>query len=233
MKEIQEKAWYLRETELAVLLAAAGLQEFYGYKIEGMQAADQGSINRVLFDMVRKGILLSTESGFSVKREYREIVKCLIEAEKLLIFNDSAQEYPEQYIYIGSKAIFLQDFGQRGSILRLEVVEKEQIFWKLISGGLKMAGVLEDSIEPAREIERIPSSIEELWNQTREQLLKNPEVSGCLVRIDLSSRKRTGQLLLLDRGFQNLIALSAYKDHRLYQYSVKKLQELLNEFVKG
>lgn len=233
MKEIQEKAWYIQEAEFAVLLAASGVQEFYGYKLDGISRVNQASINRIVFNLVRKGILIPAENGFVLKEEYRKIIKCLKGTEKILIFNDTAQEYPEQYIYIGYKAVFLQTFGQNGHILRLEVMDKEQIYAKLTARGLKMEGTLENLLGQVDTRENMDNLIRKLWKQKREQILKNKDVFGYLERIDWMSRKRTGQLLLLDKGIQNLILISEGKDHSTYQYSMEKLHELLDEFIKG
>lgn len=233
MKGIQEKAWYIQEAELAVLLAASGMQEFYGYKLDGIPMVNQGSVNRLVFSMVRKGILTPMGNGFALKQEYQKIVKCLKETEKILIFNDAAQEYPEQYIYIGDKAVFLQAFGQNGHVLRLEVADKEGIPARLTACGLKMEGTLENSIGQMEEIEGMDSLIRKWKRQKREQILEHTDIAGYLERIDWLSRKRTGQLLLVDKGVQNLILVSEGKNHGIYQYSTEKLQELLDEFIKG
>lgn len=67
MKE-EEKIWYFKELELAVLLAAGGVEELYGYAVSYRDADDETLI-RCIHGLIKKGICGSENGKLTILGE--------------------------------------------------------------------------------------------------------------------------------------------------------------------
>ena len=55
-----EKAYYLKQEELAVLLALQGVQQLYGFRMDMAGNMNKEELHKILFEMARKNLLSVT-----------------------------------------------------------------------------------------------------------------------------------------------------------------------------
>ena len=79
-----EKAYYLKQEELAVLLALQGVQQLYGFRMDMAGNMNKEELHKILFEMARKNLLSVTGRCIEMDTDLSAVLKDLVQAETVL-----------------------------------------------------------------------------------------------------------------------------------------------------
>lgn len=236
MTERVEKAYYLKEEELAVLLAITGVRQLYGFQMEDSVDIGGEKLRRTLFEMAKKGILSSEEGKLRIHAEIEAVLKELAGADNVLLLS-GGEEYPENCIYIARNTVFVQLLGQSGRRYRLELVTREKTAERIQEYGWKVPGLIENTrIYPEDEAlcQKLRERARILYDMDRESLLQQgKEVRSVLIQYSVDRHRKLQQLLLIRGELEDYIVVSSEQQDVIWLYSDAKSKELLGQMIGG
>ncbi len=233
-----EKAYYLKQEELAVLLTMNGVRQLYGFRMDTDVDMDREKLNKILFEMNRKNILSVSENHIRMDEDLSAVLKDLAQAETVLILTGT-EEYPECCIYAGQNLIFVHLLGHSGQIYRIEPVEKKEACSKMREYGFLVPGVLEKRQaylgdgEAQEEHLQIKELARKLYGQEKDNIMRQEEVRCCLAQYSVLQTKKVRQLLIINGGLEDYLACSDKAKDLVYVYSDEKANELLTQMMGG
>ena len=236
MKGSIEKAYYLKQEELAVLLAMNRVQRLYGFRMDA--GMDREELSRILFEMARKNILSVSENSILMEPDLSAALKDLAQAENILILTGT-EEYPECCIYVGhvgQNVVFVHLVGQGGQMYCIESVEWTEACVKMREYGFLIPGVLE-KMQTCSEEEEVDPEVQELarrlYGQEKEKIVQHKEVKCCLLQYSVLQAQKIRQLLIIGGGLEDYLVCSDKEQDLVYLYSEEKAVELLEEMMGG
>lgn len=235
MMERMEKAYYLKEEELAVLLAFKHVRQLYGFRMEAAVGMDRETLNRIMFGMAKKEILTIAHGGIQIDAGMEAVLDDMAGARNVLTLT-GRPEYPECCIYAGQNLVFVQTLGQEGKRYRMEPVERQEACPKMREYGWVVPGVL-DRARAGQEDEKQNRQLQELagrlYGQEKERILREREVGCCLIQYAVPQIRKIRQLLLINDGLEDYLTVSDGETDAVYLYSDEKSEELLLEATGG
>ena len=103
-----EKNLYVTSKEYAVLLHLTGNRTVTGFSIDF--PTDTVQKRNLFFDMYRKGIVCSSDSGFIVAEEWKEVFQIIQTAEHILWISFEDSEQPDMLFYVcDDKAVCIEN----------------------------------------------------------------------------------------------------------------------------
>lgn len=233
MKGSIEKAYYLKQEELAVLLAMNRVRQLYGFRMDA--GMDREELSRILFEMARKNILSVSESSILMDPDLSAALKDLAQAENILILT-GAEEYPECCVYVGQNVVFVHLAGQGGQMYCIESVGRTEACVKMREYGFLIPGVLEKMQTCSEEEEAYPEIQElarRLYGQEKEKIVQHKEVKCCLLQYSVLQAQKIRQLLIIGGVLEDYLVCSDKEQDLVYLYSEEKAVELLEEMMGG
>lgn len=231
--EQKEKAYYMQEIEFAVLLTAMGYKQLYGYHLQSMENVEEQQVNQALFSMARKGIILPGEEGFLITGEYRSMLQYLMKATQLLVVADREQRFPELYLYVSDKVVALQSYGQSGIMLKLELWDRTEAVDRLMQWGFCIESSLQVTVPSYGEEAEYRTDTPELFELGKKQLLERREINMLLLDLDIMSRRKNSQIMVLRHGVEDQIVTENRTEMRRYRYSVRTMEAILSQCIGG
>lgn len=230
-----EKAYLLKEEELAVLLTIKGAQRLYGFRMGAGADMGKDKLHRILFEMTRKNILSISGGRIQMDSRLEAGLDDMVKAASVLILTGKT-EYPECCIYAGQNMVFVHLLGQSGKIYHIEPVKRKEASTKMREYGWLIPGVL-DRTQTDREEGEHHQQMQELagllYGQEKESILQYEEVRCCLMQYELGKIRKTRQLLLISGVLEDYITVSDGEQDEVYLYSDGKSEELLLELIGG
>lgn len=235
MTDRMEKAYYLKEEELAVLLSLKQVRALYGFRMGTGVDMNRKTLHRILFGMAKKNIL--TISGRQIRMDagLEAVLADMAEAGSVLTLTGTA-EYPECCIYAGRELVFVRLLGQNGKRYRLESVKRQEAGLKMRECGWSVPGVLDKTQtnrEEKEQCQRMQELAEMLYGQDKERILQEKKVRCCLMQYVVPQVKKTRQLLILSDVLEDYITVSDGDRSAAYLYSDEKSEELLEQAIGG
>ena len=236
MKGSIEKAYYLKQEELAVLLAMNRVQRLYGFRMDA--GMDREELSRILFEMARKNILSVSENSILMEPDLSAALKDLAQAENILILTGT-EEYPECCIYVGhvgQNVVFVHLVGQGGQMYCIESVEWTEACVKMREYGFLAPGLLERTriyAEEEKDCPQIQELAGKLYAQEKECVIQQKEIGCCLTQYSAMEGRKGRQLLIVNGVLEDYLTLSSDGQNLVYVYSDEKARELLEEMMGG
>ncbi len=230
-----EKAYYLKQEELAVLLALQGVQQLYGFRMDMAGNMNKEELHKILFEMARKNLLSVTGRCIEMDTDLSAVLKDLVQAETVLHLTGT-EEYPECCVYIGVNLVFSQLLGQNGQICRLEPVNRQDAYLKMREYGFLAPGVLERTgiyAEEEKDCPQIQELAGKLYAQEKECVIQQKEIGCCLTQYSAMEGRKGRQLLIVSGVLEDYLTLSSDGQNLVYVYSDEKARELLEEMMGG
>jgi len=226
-----DKAYYLKNLDLAILLSLKGMKELYGIKMDKVQNPNRAMIYHTLFTLEKEQIISLGNGGIEIWPELDSILEDIKNAGKMLLYISIPSLYPDQCIYLGKKAVLVSPYGTMGEMYRVERISPESLPERICERGFCLEeligapGFLEDTevVNPVLEgqaehlFDKKCSASEEEWGA----------VTACLKMISLQERKCIRQYLLLNDKIQDYISVTDDEETRLYAYTEKKVIDIL------
>lgn len=170
MREGQDIRYLLSCAEWALLLAAAGVKEIYGFPFP-QENYSRSQVIDILEGLVKSGRAVSDGKIFHLQPEIREIIKCVRECENVLCLEDGGGL--SVCLYVGNDrgltAVIPAD-NRRDCLCVWQMDEKELEVWMQDAGCLPEAYLPPESIPAGAWEEEDPGMI---W-----QMVKREAKSG-------------------------------------------------------
>lgn len=230
-----EKAYCLKEEELAVLLTIKGVRQLYGFRMDIGADMSMEQMHRILFELARKKFLSVSESQIQVDEGVEAVLDDMVKAENVLILTVRA-EYPECCIYVGENLVFVHLLGQSVKIYRILSVERKEACLKMREYGWLVPGVLDKPqacLGDTGNHRQIQELARMLYAQEKERILQEEKVGCCLMQYSLLQTKKIWQLLIVNGVLEDYLVLSDEEQDLVYLYSDEKSEELLGQLLGG
>lgn len=230
-----EKAYCLKEEEIAVLLSLKGVRQLLGFQMGGSTDMNREELCRILFGMAKQNILSVSGNQIQMEEDVDVLLKDMAEAESVL-FLTGGEEYPECCIYAGKNLIFVCPLGQNGKIYRLESVARQKAWQKMRECGWAVPGVLKKpqiDQKDEEEFHKIQELAKTLYSQKKETILQREEVKCCLMQYAVPKVRKTRQLLIVSDVLDDYLIWSDEEQNSVYLYSDEKSQELFGQLIGG
>lgn len=234
MTEAVTKAYYLQESEFAVLLAAKGVTEWYGFQIRGVRNLGRADINRTLFNLAKKDVITVSDRGIAISEGLDQIVEAVAGAERILVCSKRDDRFPEQCVYSGSRNVIVQYAGQGGRI-RLEAVQAGEIADRVIEVGFYQESIVKggSSAENSevKEPERLIKIARQLFGKGQEECMEEKEITAVMAGIRSLDRRTVSRLFLAADGFEDYIIFISDAEEKMFRYSESRLKELIQSMI--
>ena len=126
--EQSDKAYFLKNLELALLLSVKGMNELYGLKMSNMQNPGQALVYQALFELEKNHVIsFHDKENIEISSELEQILENIKNAGKMLLYCNKTAEYPDQCIYLDDEAVFVSASGTSGNRYRIKSVPLERV----------------------------------------------------------------------------------------------------------
>lgn len=243
MAEI-DKAYYIRESELAVLLALEGCSEVYGYPLCSMTDTSRAEMDRILFEMAGSGMLGVQDGKVRVCGEWAGIADSIAGARVLIISAETRREHSERFLYVSDSPVVLCTQFHQGGMIRIERWKRTGMAQRIIRGGVAPNSILPNTagIPPySAGMERgkiLPDTMlllqEMAVRLSRGSLSAVLGEKGVLSVVEchqIRQHRKTGQAVIYNQGIEDYVFVSDVEENSIYPYSEKKLTELINRWM--
>lgn len=230
-----EKAYCLKEEELAVLLTIKGVRQLYGFRMDIGVDMSREHLHRILFELARKNILFVSEGQIQIDDGVEAVLNDMVKAESVLILTGRA-EYPECCVYVGNNLVFVHVLGQSGKIYRILSADRKEACLKMREYGWLVPGVIDKpqaSWEDTGNHQQMQELARMLYAQEKERILQEERVGCCLMQYSLLLAKKIRQLLIVNGVLEDYLVLSDEEQDTVYLYSDEKSEELLGQLIGG
>lgn len=226
MSCVEYESYYIKQEELKILLAGAGITSWYGLwgREEACTAARQ---NRIVTELYRKGFVEFKENSVLVKKPVSTMLSVLTAGKECIVVTPGNPQYPVRCCYFSGDSVVLMEKSQR---------ERDTVCLFLLTRAEWMQ-LLESEIGLMEELlpqEDVSCDTAWLtWDRTDTECLKEPSVQW--VFTFRSSRKEAvyARLLIQKQGLSSYIVRQDAKESWAVYYSGKLLRAYLEEWLEG
>lgn len=233
-----DKAYYLRDLELALLLSMKGMKELYGFRMKNIQNLELALIYQTIFELKKENLLSVQKSQdhgkeqITIDPELDQILDAIKNAEKILLYFNRQSKYPDRCIYLGDRAVFISAYGITGNMNRIESISVSALPEAVCECGFCIEELLNDkSIYEEEEIEY--PALQEIANVLFDHGSDTPDekewgsVTDCLKLVSVKSRKCIRQYLLIKEGLNDYFSVTDKEGSHTFLYSRKKVMDTL------
>lgn len=226
------KAYYLKNLELAVLLAVKGMDQLFGIRMKGLKNPEKSEVYRTLFALEKKGMLSVQGKRTVIGAELNRMLDMIRSAGMMFCYTSRKSEHPDLCVYLSEEAVLLSGCGRSGEMNRMESVSLEFLPEKISECGFFLEEP-EQQESPYREEKaempafaaqadalfgkEIGAMKEEDWGNAQE----------CLRIFSLRSMKCVKQYVLIRDRLYDYIGQTDETGTDIYRYSERKMAELL------
>ncbi len=232
-----DKAYYLRNLELALLLSIKGMKELYGIRMDNVQNPDQSLIYQALFELEKKRFICIDKGNVMIYPELDQMLDDIKNAERMLLYVNRCTEYPDQCIYLGINAVFISAYGTTGDMKRIESITLNLLPEKICEYGFHLEEMVGDQgLLKKAEIENLElkEQTEALFNREFNKLEEDEwgNITDSLKVLSLKNRKYVKQYLLIKDKIYDYFSITDEQLSHIYVYSRKKVIDVLkNDLV--
>lgn len=233
-----DKAYYLKNLELSLLLSVKGMKELYGIKMDNIQSADQSLIYQTLFELEKKKLISVNKENVMIYKELDEILEDINSAEKMLLYTNRFSEFPDQCIYLAGRAVAVSAYGAVRGMNRIESISLSYLPEKICKCGFYIEELISD--QSLFEKNEIDNPELKAWADTL--FAKEPisfsetewgTITNCLKLFSLNNRKCIKQYLLVRDRLNDYFLVTDEQTSLIYSYSKKRVIDILeNDLLK-
>lgn len=237
-----EKAYYLKDLELALFLSLKGMKELYGFRMKHIQDPKPELIYQTIFELKKENLLYVQKSQSHEKEQIMinpdldQILDNIKNAEKILLYFNRQSEHPDRCIYLGDKAVLISASGMSGNMNLIENVAVDALPETVCECGFCIEELLNDkSIYQEEEIEdpKLQEKADALFDKDFGTLDKTEwgSVTDCLRLISVKSRKCIKQYLLIKERLNDYFTVTDKEGSHVFMYSKKKVMDTLRTYI--
>lgn len=227
-----DKAYYLKDLELALLLSVKGMKELFGIKMNHIQSPDPSQIAQALFELEKKKFISIQKEKVMIDKELDQVLEIICNAGKMLLYINRFSEYSDQCIYLSDRAAAVSSYGTAGGMKRIECVSLTHLPEKICEYGFSLEEMISDrSLFQEAEIEngRLEAQAAALFAKGA-VMLQDDEwgtITNCLKLFSIRNRKCMKQYLLVRDRLDDYFTVTDENTSYVYAYSRKKVMDTL------
>lgn len=235
ISEKPERAYCLKQAELAVLMALMGVRRLYGFRMDEALNMNRDELNNILFALGKKQLVALEGNVFQIQGELSALLKDMAGAEAVLVYA-GGEEYPECCIYIGRRMILARQMKADENRCAILALETEEICQALRESGWGVPGASgknEDFAGNSEVSDRVGKLAHRMFDQEMKSILREEAVQCCLILYSVKQERKTRQLLLINDILENYLVLCDEKEEWVYVYTEEKADELIRHLCGG
>lgn len=237
MSEI-DKAYYIREAELAILLSLAGWKEIYGYPLHDIPGIGEADIHQMLFDMAGRGMLDAKDGKISISAQWQKIVNGIASADALIVSTSTARDIEQLFAYISDFTAVIRAQWHGNGIIRVEIWKNEDMPDMIMRHGLEPDSVLRGMVQTKKakasgDGKIVEKKSDSLFRKPLDEILREKSVLSVASFHDLKERKKREQVIVFRQGLENYISISNESGSSAELYSAEKALELIENWIGG
>ena len=205
----------IRDDEFLLMLAAAGIEEWYGISLaaDSKEIEDPIFVNRSLANLYRKDLIDWGNTGAKVSEMMKEILLVLRDSDTCITVRRVGKPGDITGCYFsGGKAVTIERNQAGEDELRLSIMETD------------------DWIADLEKNEFYPIVAEAMENITEPFI---PELVTVLTRLEVPSGERLAEIRLYDQGISGIISLAEGEKERTLFFNVDYIRSILYEWAGG
>lgn len=231
-----EKAYYLKDLELALLLSIKGMTKLYGLRMSRLNAVDEKSVYQTLFELKKRNMIQICNQQIMVNPELDDVLDSIKNAEAMLLYRSKRKEHPDQCIYLGERAILIYAYGVEPGMNHIESICRDYLPERLMECGFCVEKVVDDrtlieksEIENAKLVKQAESLFEQEDDQIEMETWGN--IVGYLRAICLRNMKCITQYLIINATLQDFLVRTDKEKSHIFLYSDENVLDMLrNDF---
>lgn len=234
-----EKIYFLKNLELALLLSVKGMTKLYGIKMNGIHMIDKSSVYQTLFELEKKRLITLHDKKIVICPKLDDMLDNVKNANEMVLYRNRATEYPDQCIYLGEKAVFISSYGRAQGMNRIESVSIGSLPEKIQEYGFRAEEMISDrSLFEEREIKdaELEKRARYLFGSENSQPGDNrwEGIANYLNVITLNGMKCVRQYLILNEIINDYFIRTDEQTSRIFAYSEEKVLDVLRaDFVEN
>lgn len=226
-----DKTYYLKDLELALLLSIKGMKELYGIKMEHIKNPPKTLIYQTLFELEKKELISGNKGKVVIDKRLNQLLDSISNAEKILYYTNRLLKYPDQCIYLSDRAVAVSVYGTVGDMKRIESVSLSRLPEKLCEYGFQMEEVISDrSLFEEIEIEnpKLAALAEMLFSRAPAIINENEwgTITNCMKLFSVKNGCKK-QYLIAKEGFNDYFIVTDEKMSFIRPYSKKTVIDTL------
>lgn len=117
----------LKDKELEILLAAAGVRGFCGFRQEKEMGGTESEIPYLIHGMVRNKVIRQTDGELMAGEPYSDMINSLKNAGAVLSVETGKARKKVLYLYIGKAILLMEDSLNDKNAVKLQLLEREEV----------------------------------------------------------------------------------------------------------
>lgn len=224
---MDDYALFLSRLEFSILLMAGGINQIPCFALSEAGHLDRKQMTKAVHGLVLKEFLQVKETGLCMSPILAEMVESMKSSKRYLLVEPGSEDQPQRIIYLGPKAVILENAGHANYDFRLFLKALEDC-WTWLEEAFdmpytdiaskaeaeKLTGLSEIAKRELKLLRQIkhPGSSQEirLWMEQMKKHLENGAIAGMRL-IDSSNQSLLWDMLLLS-GTMNLWFLCSNGD---------------------
>lgn len=227
-----EKAYYFKDLELALLLSIRGMKELFGMKINNIQNLNQKLIYQTLFELEKKEFIAVQKEHVTVDKKLNMILETISNAEKMFWYTNRFSKYPDQCIYLADRAVAVSVYGTIGGMYRIESILLSHLPEKICEYGFYIEEIVSNQSllrETKVEEQELKMQAEILFWKEATALAENDwgRATNCLKLFSLKNRKCLKQYLTVKDKLKDYLTVTEKERTFVYIYSRQKVIDII------
>lgn len=233
-----EKAYYLKDLELALLLSIKGMTKLYGLRMSRLDAVNEKSVYQTLFELEKGNLIQICNQQIVINPELDDVLNSIRNAKEMLLYRSKRKEHPDQCIYLGERAIFIYAYGLEPGMNHMESVCRELLPERLMESGFCVEKVIDDRALTEKskiENEEVVKQAESLFEQDENQIVMEEweNIGGYLRTIRLDHMECIRQYLIINETIQDFLVRTDKEASHVFLYSDENVLDMLrNDLVR-
>ncbi|MBQ0028680.1 MAG: hypothetical protein KBS96_08785 [Lachnospiraceae bacterium] len=228
--ELASKSYNLSMNELLVLLAMKNARQLYGVFDKDFELPDEAEVNRIIFNLVKRGIVEIDEHA-RMRDDIGDLIENIRDAGMLLIATSADESIRDMAFYIGKKNTFLRFTGVETERVRIEEAADSELSrilfeseWMIENNTSDMVvgdGLIKDS-----------ELCKDLFERGKNELCEVQGVKASLILMDIADGKKMAHLLLVQDILSDYIVVDDGLDRSVFQFSDRQFNEMVSNIIK-
>lgn len=233
----QDKAYYLKSVELALLLSLKGVKELYGFRMEQADAPDTETVYRAVFALEQQRLItVDAAKRIVMAPDVDRLTDAIAGAEQMLLYTSRDPGRPQQCIYVGSGAVMVTPGGTHNDMHRIRQIPREELAGELWEQGFRIDELLSDECLYSAEELDLPEQAARAAHLLDEADVRMEDaawdgITDCLRLYRLRDRTCIRQYVLMRDTLRDYFAAADREGSRIYPYSRRIVVDTLQKEI--
>lgn len=227
-----ERVYYFKDMELALLLSLKGMKALFGIKMNNIHRSVQTPVYQTLFELEKKELITVHKENVTVNKKLNEILETVSNAKKMFLYTNRFSEYPDQCIYLSDRSVAVSIYGMIGDMYRIESILLSHLPEKICEYGFYIEEIVNNQSTLRKikiEDEALKTQAEILFRKEADALAENDwgRATNCLKLFSLKNRRCVKQYLTVKDKLNDYLIVTEEQKSYVYIYSRQRVIDIL------